>query len=269
MDHPPPEPYRWDSADYARNSATQFAWAQELLTKLRLRGDESVLDIGCGDGKITALIAKSVPRGRVTGIDRSPDMIALARTAFPAAEHPNLDFEEMDAGHLRYDREFDVAFSNAVLHWLRDHKPFLRGLGKSLKLGGRVLLQMGGRGNARDILAVVDELIRSPRWTSFFTGFDFRYGFYGPQEYTAWLMEAGLLARRIELIPKDMKQPNREGLAGWIRTTWLPYTERVPVQLRGAFIDDTIDAYLRNRPADADGTIHVAMVRLEVEAVAG
>ena len=70
--------YQWDAADYAQHSSEQFKWACELIEKLHLRGDETVLDIGCGDGKATAAIATQLPEGRVIGIDNSPEMVALA-----------------------------------------------------------------------------------------------------------------------------------------------------------------------------------------------
>jgi len=75
---------KWDAADYAANSAVQQTWARELIAKLHLRGDEHILDVGCGDGKITAELARAVPRGSVTGVDASPQMITFAKKTFPA-----------------------------------------------------------------------------------------------------------------------------------------------------------------------------------------
>ncbi len=74
---------KWNAADYAANSVVQQTWARELIAKLNLRGDEHILDVGCGDGKVTAEIARAVPHGSVTGIDASPQMIAFAKKTFP------------------------------------------------------------------------------------------------------------------------------------------------------------------------------------------
>ena len=71
---------------------------------------------------------------------------------------------------------------------------------------------------------------------------------------------------RVEVFPKEMKHAGAEGLAGWVRTTWLPYTERLPVEKRDLFVKEIVDRYLRNHPADAEGTVHLGMMRLEVEA---
>src|SRR5262249_40878831 len=114
---------QWNAQDYSKNSSEQQKWARELIEKLAIRGDESVLDIGCGDGKVTAEIASRAGRGRVVGIDRSQQMIDFAGAAFPSGAHANLSFQRMDASELSFDREFNVVFSNAALHWIVDHRP--------------------------------------------------------------------------------------------------------------------------------------------------
>lgn len=258
--------YTWDARDYEKSSSAQQSWGKALIVKLRLKGHEHVLDLGCGDGKLTVEIARHVPNGSVVGADNSRSMIELARSRYPEADFPNLHFVEQDARELSYQNRFDAVFSNAALHWVKDHKPVLVGICQALRPGGRFLLQMGGRGNASEILAVLGEMMESDGWAKYFDGFEFPYGFYGPEEYEKWLSEAGLTPERVELVEKDMVQDGPAGLAGWIRTTWLPYTERVPESMREAFIRELVERYLRTHPADASGTVHVKMVRLEVEA---
>ncbi len=258
---------KWDAVDYARNSTAQLGWARELMDKLGLAGSERVLDIGCGDGKVTAEIARLVPGGEAVGIDKSADMVRYASASFAREEWPNLRFTRRDACELGFHERFDVVFSNATLHWVIDHQPALRCIARSLKPGGRILLQMGGRGNAAEILALMEHFRAENRWAPYFAGFGQAYGFYGPEDYAEWLPKAGLQAVRVELIPKDMAQHGREGLAGWVRTTWLPYTQRVPEGLREQFVGEVVDRYVESFPPDSDGTVHVRMVRLEVEAV--
>lgn len=255
----------WDAEDYSRSSAAQQVWARELIGKLHLNGDESVLDIGCGDGKVTAEIAALVPRGTVLGIDSSPEMVDFANRNF-GDSRANVGFLLKDARDLDYVEEFEVVFSNATLHWVIDHRPVLRGIARALKPGGRILLQMGGFGNAADILSLMDALPDDTKWKRYFPESVQAYGFYGPGEYREWLLEAGLTARRVELLTKDMAQRGAEGLASWVRTTWLPYTQRVPEDLREEFISDIVERHIRSHPPDANGLVHVQMVRLEVEA---
>lgn len=258
--------YRWDAKEYAKHSSVQQVWARELIAKLQLRGNESLLDIGCGDGKITAEIASLLPEGDVIGVDNSPDMVALARKHFPQSRHPNLSFELVDASHLRFEKQFDIVFSNASLHWIKDHKPVLSGIQKSLKADGRVFLQMGGKGNAEGILSVLDTITIEKTWKRYFSDFEFPYGFYEPAMYTQWLKEAHLVPLRVELLPKNMSYRDKDGLAGWVRTTWLPYTDCVPVHRREEFISRIVATYVEKSPLDNGGYVHVDMVRLEVEA---
>jgi trans-aconitate 2-methyltransferase len=255
----------WDADDYSRSSSAQQVWARELIAKLRLQGGESVLDIGCGDGKVTAEIGALVPDGRVVGIDSSPEMIDFASRNL-GGPSSNLAFLLQNAGDMDFEGEFDVVFSNATLHWVIDHRPVLLGISRALRPGGRILLQMGGRGNAAELVALMDDLPADPKWRRYFPEPVEAYGFHGPEEYAGWLIEAGLIPMRLELLPKDMTQPGKEGLASWVRTTWLPYTQRVPEELRDEFVADIVERYLRSHPPDSDGLVHVQMFRLEVDA---
>ena len=257
--------YTWNALDYAKHSSAQQTWARELIRKLNLKGDERVLDVGCGDGKVTAEIANLVPHGSVVGIDSSEAMINLAQTRYPADTFPNLQFVQMDARQLSFDHEFTLVFSNAALHWIQDHVSVLRGISNSLQSGGKALLQMGGKGTAADIVSVIEEMIKFSQWCAYFTDFAFPYFFYPPQEYQPWLEAAELEAIRIELIPKDMTHAGAVGLAGWLRTTWFPYTQQLPEPMRELFITELVGRYLEGHPVDEEGLTHVQMIRLEVE----
>jgi trans-aconitate 2-methyltransferase len=259
---------KWNAEDYAKNSSAQLQWAQELISKLTLQGNESVLDIGCGDGKISAQLSLAVKNGNVVGIDLSEEMIGLATEKFPSDEYPNLSFLRMDATDIYLPHRFDVAFSNAVLHWVKDHIAVLRGVRAYLKADGKMLLQMGGRENAADVFGAIERVKQAPPWAPYLGGFTPAYYFYGPEEYQEWLSASGFRAVRVELIPKDMQHQGVESMWGWLRTTWFPYTDRLPVELRDAFLAEVVAAYTAAHPIDALGNIHVRIVRLEVEAYA-
>jgi trans-aconitate methyltransferase len=258
--------FKWDAKEYQKSSSTQQKWARELITKMDLHGSEKVLDMGCGDGKVTSEIATHLKKGCIMGIDSSIDMIELATKTFPLKEHPNLHFKMKDFQEIDYDSEFDLIFSNAALHWIKDHDNILKRIQKSLKPKGNILFQMGGKGNAQKILDLVDEIINEEKWKNYFQGFTFPYGFYGPKKYKKWLNEANLKPVRVELISKVMHQKGVEGLKSWIRTVWLPYTQRIPEDLREDFINELATKYIEQNPLDNEGMVHVNMVRLEVEA---
>jgi len=264
---PPARPARWNAADYAANSAVQHTWARELIARLKLRGGEHVLDVGCGDGKITAEIARAVPRGSATGVDASRQMIEFARKTFPPAEISNLKFQIMDARRIKFDRQFDLIFSNAALHWFDNHPAFLRGAAFVLKPGGRLVVSCGGKGNAQDVFVAARPEMRLRPWRRFFRKMPRPYFFYAPEDYEKWLPRFGFKIQGVRLVPKDAAYDGRDGFAAWVRTTWLPYTQRVPEELREAFIAAVTDRYVAKHPPDADGKVHVRMVRLEIDAV--
>jgi trans-aconitate methyltransferase len=258
---------KWNPEDYAKNSSAQLVWARELISRMAFTGSEAVLDVGCGDGKITAEFARVLPHGFVLGVDSSAEFIAYASQQYPRSAQ--LHFEQMDARALDIDREFDLIFSNASLHWVDDHRAFLRGASEHLLPNGRLILSCGGAGNAAGIIAALERLIASSAWSGYFGGFKFPYYFYSPDDYADWLPAANLVAVRCELVEKDMVHDGLDGLAGWIRTTWMPYTQQVPEGLREQFISDLVSEYLREHPADSSGRTHVQMIRLEVEATRG
>jgi trans-aconitate 2-methyltransferase len=257
--------HKWDPADYEKSSSAQYRWAMDLVSRLHLRGNERVLDIGCGDGKITAQLAFRLPGGEVLGIDLSRDMVDFARDKYPAETYSNLAFQWGDASKLDFNEEFDLVVSFACFHWVKDHLPVLKGIGRSLVPSGKVLLQFGGKGNAEEILAITEDLIQDDKWSGYFKGFSFPYHFYGPRKYRGWLKQAGLKAKRVDLVPKDMIHEGKKGLEGIIRNTWLPYTERLPEELRPEFVSEIADRYLEGHPI-VEGLVHVKMARLEVEA---
>ena len=258
--------YTGDASDYEQSSSVQQKWARELIAKLDLKGDERVLDIGCGDGKVTAEIADIIKEGSIVGIDSSHDMIQLAQDRYAKSERSNISFAEHDARDLPFNNEFDLVFSNAALHWVKDHLSVLQGIGRSLCPGGKMLLQMGGgKRNAADLVSVFEQVIEMAPWREYFKDFTFPYNFYDPEDYHPWLSEVGFAVKRVELIPKDMVH-DIPGFKSWVRTTWLPYTQRIPESERDKFLQQAIDEYLHCHPPDEDGMTHLSMLRLEVEA---
>ncbi|HWQ48487.1 MAG TPA: methyltransferase domain-containing protein [Methanosarcina sp.] len=258
--------YSWDPKLYSSNSSAQKNWGFELLAKLNLRGNERFLDIGCGDGKLSAEMAKNLPEGYVLGIDLSEEMITFARNHYPQEKFPNLAFMQANASELTFDSEFDIVFSNAVLHWIKAPEAALKGFWKSLKPGGIFLAQLGGRGNAAEIFKILDYMLENEKWRSYFKDFVFPYGFYGPEEYGKWLKDTGFSIKRLELIPKDMVLQGKSGLFTWIASTWHPYTQQVPQELKEDFINELVALFVKNYSPDDKGYIHVQMRRLEIEA---
>lgn len=151
----------------ARIAQLQEATAAEALALLQLQGSEKVLDVGCGNGKITAQIAARVPEGRVVGVDPSSGMIAFATGQFVPA-HPNLHFETGDGGSLRFNAEFDLVVSFNALHWIPNQDVALSSIRSTMKLNSLAQLRLVPAGKRKSLENVIEETRCSPRWTSSF-----------------------------------------------------------------------------------------------------
>lgn len=259
--------FEWNADEYAKHSSAQEKWAKELLAKLKLKGNENVLDLGCGDGKITAEIARIIKDGLVIGVDNSEAMISLAQEKYPNKIYKNLSFRVMDAKKLLFDRKFDVVFSNAALHWVDDHGKVLEGINRSLKPGGRFLIQTGGTGNAAAAFETLKEMAALEEWLPYLKDAESPYNFLSDKDYEKLIPEKGFKPLRIELLKKDMVHDGIEGLKGFIRTTWLPFTSRIPEEKREQFIAETARHFISKYPPDKESKVHIGMVRLEAEAV--
>lgn len=136
-------PRDWDAATYDRVSGPQVEWARGVLDRLALEGDETVLDAGCGSGRVTALLIERLPQGTVIAVDAAPSMVAKARASLGDAG----DVRQLDLAALDLDAEVDAVFSNAVFHWIADHAALFARLYAALRPGGRLVAQCGGAGN--------------------------------------------------------------------------------------------------------------------------
>lgn len=262
---------RWDAQDYHNNSSNQQRWAQDLITQIDFQGNERVLDIGCGDGKITTEIAIYLPNGSVLGIDISEDMIRFAQQKFPTSDFPGVRFQNGDATKLNFENEFDIIVSFSCLHWIIDHISVLEAIKKSLKPHGRAFLQFGAKlRSISPIRTAIKRVISNAQWSQYFEGsegFVSRKGFYNPDEYKDMLSRVDLRAKRIDLVPKDMIFQGKEELRGFIRTTGVPdYLTKLPESLRQTVVNEIVDTYLEEYPLNSAGLIHIPMLRLEVEA---
>lgn len=180
-------PREWDAEVYHRVSDPQLRWATEVLGRLDLRGDEVVLDAGCGSGRVTALLAERVPRGRVIGVDASESMIAKARETLG-------DQVELRVGNLtelELSRDVDVVFSNAVFHWIPDHDTLFARLYAALNPGGRLAAQCGGEGNVASVAEAIAEVGAREPFARHLEGFEPIWNFSSAEDAERRLRDAG------------------------------------------------------------------------------
>lgn len=172
----------WDAKAYHQVSNPQFEWGKRVLARLPLRGDETVIDVGCGTGRLTALVAERLPRGRVIATDRDAGMIAEAR-AHLASFGDRADFMVVSALDLPELRA-DIVFSTATFHWIPDHSSLFRALFRALRPGGVLLAQCGGGKNLARVLGRLDAILREPEFAPHFANVSEPW-FYATAEDTA------------------------------------------------------------------------------------
>jgi trans-aconitate 2-methyltransferase len=234
----------WNAQQYDRLSALQDTMAAEVLSVLTLKGNERVLDIGCGNGKTTAAIAERVPQGSVLGVDASADMVAFAKEQWTAG-HPNLQFAVADARHLPFKREFDLVISFNALHWISDQELPLQGIHQALKSEGKAQLRMVIKGERTCIEDVIDDTRKSPRWAGYFNGFRDPFLHITPEQYAALAEQQGFRVLSIRTSDKAWDFGSRDAFLARMKVTMIEWIQHVPEADRVAFITDVLDRYER------------------------
>jgi trans-aconitate methyltransferase len=243
----------WHASDYNRISALQQAMADEQLGRLRLEGTERVLDVGCGDGKITAQIAARVPGGSVLGIDPSPAMVDFATKNFGAPAVPNLRFELADARKMTYRDEFDLVVSFNALHWVPEQAAALCSIYAALQPGGKTQLRFVPQGARKSLEDVIEDVRVQPRWAAYFKGFRKPYAHFTPEEYRAMAEKEGFEVVQIRVDDKAWDFKSREAFAAFSRVTFVEWTQHLPEDERTTFINAVLDHYqsvAANSPAE-------------------
>jgi trans-aconitate 2-methyltransferase len=224
----------WDAATYDRVSDVQFTWALEQLQRLELRGDEVVLDAGCGSGRVTALLADRVPRGRVYGVDVAPSMVEHARTAL--GDRATILCQ--DLVELELPEQVDVAFSNATFHWVDDHAALFAALHRAIRPGGRLVAQCGGRGNIDVFRTTADAVAAQAAYAPYFASWERPWNYATAEETAAKLEAAGFEDVNCWLEPKDVTPPEPRA---FVQTVCLVrHLDPLPAELREQFIDEVL-----------------------------
>jgi trans-aconitate 2-methyltransferase len=244
----------WDAANYKRISLPHEEWAKVLVKRLALDGAETVLDAGCGTGRVTRMLVEHLPDGRVIGVDGSKAMIEKVREVL----RPQDEALVSDLTELRLQAPVDAVISSAVFHWIVDHDRLFATLRANMKDGARLVAQCGGAGNIdafrRDSMGVA---AREP-YAEHLATFVEPWNYASAEETEERLRRAGFAEVRCWLQPWEVLPPEP---TQYMRTVMLaPHLDSLPAELHDAFIADVL--------AEIGEPPRLDYVRLNIEALA-
>ena len=245
----------WDGGAYDRVSVPMERMGLEVLGRLELRGDETVLDAGCGSGRITQALVERLPRGRVIAVDGSASMVEAARERLG----DRADLRVADLVGLELGETVDAVLSTATFHWIADHDALFASLRRALRPGGRLVAQCGGPGNVSGVLAAAGAAGADEPFAEHLAGWRGPWHFAAPQDTERRLRAAGFAAARCwtqELVVRP-DEPRE-----YLRTINLgAHLERLPADLAEPFLDAVLER-MGHEPT-------IDYVRLNVDATAG
>lgn len=242
-----------DAKHYKENSQLQFSLAQDPLAHYFFRGDEIVLDIGCGDGKITAQIAEKIPHGRIIGIDKSSSMIELAKRSFPEENYPNLKFELEDIKYLTSSDSFDLITSFSCLHWVENQILALEKIKQLLNPSGKVLLLTFPK--CATFWGPIEFIADGSKWKKYFEKNPRPYHFLNEEDYKRITAELGLKILHIQTSSHIAKFKGKKGFEDYVRG-WLPFLIDLPKLHHDEFLEEIGDKSLEFVPLDAEGYVN-------------
>ena len=255
--------YEFNGEKYSKASAHQNEWGSAMIAELGISVDADILDLGCGDGRLTRVLASHAKKGRTVGIDASYGMLDKAKEF----SEPNLKFMHMDINQMAFDNEFDIIFSNAALHWVKDHSKLLENCFRALKPGGRIRFNFACKGNCETFFSTVKSLSLKKEYAEHFN--DFAWPWYMPSvsEYEKLMAQTRFTDIKIWEQPADRYFKNAEEITGWIdQPSIVPFLREINNEkAKKAFREETVEIMLK-KTRQPDGTYFEKFIRINVEA---
>jgi len=242
----------WNGENYRQNSLAQEIWAKPIIEQLHLKGSERILDIGCGDGKITKKLAALVPQGEVVGLDQSESMLDAAKKLIDETVSGRLSFVLGDATSFTLGRTFDVITSFTALHWVHDHASVIRNAAQHLDVGGRIYFMLPLHSeNCAQFVETKRAIKSSPKYAELIGDFDTNMFKPSLDAYMPMLLGNGFQVDLISLRYKPATFDSREQMLGWLKAWIFVEYRMIPVEMREEFVKDFLDTYL-SQPGSID-----------------
>ena len=253
--------FEFDAEKYRKGSAHQRQWGDRLISELSLKGDERILDLGCGDGAITAQLAELVPNGQVVGIDASRNMIEAARNAYKAE---NMRFDLMDINEIDFEDEFDVVFSNAALHWVTDHEQLIANVYESLRAGGIARFNFAGDGNCSALIRILKEVMARGEYAVYFDRFQWPWYMPIADEYESLLERFDFRETRVWAKHADRHFADAKEMTRWIdQPSIVPFLRCIDRADKQIFRNAVVEQMVKET-IQGDGTYFETFRRINV-----
>jgi trans-aconitate methyltransferase len=250
-----------DAKTYHSNSTLQWNVAMDTINSVAWKGNEQVLDIGCGDGKVTALLSQKLSEGSILGIDVSQSMIDFASLNYPHINYPNLNFQKLDAAEIFFENKFDRVVSFSTLHWVMDQEKALKAIHQALIPGGSVCIQTYGTGSM-NVTVIADSLIHTKKWLQYFPCYSKQRVFFTDTEYRALLESAGF--QQVSVIGSwhETLFANRQALVHFAKPL-LNFIRHLSAELQQEFSEEVVDKIISIADVSDDGIIHYQTFNLQ------
>ncbi|MEP6648699.1 MAG: methyltransferase domain-containing protein [Lapillicoccus sp.] len=234
----------WDGASYRRVNTLQQWLAGRALDDVHLDGVRSLLDVGCGDGRVTQSLAEQIPGARCVGIDPSPGMIAVA----PASEHTRFEVGAVET--MTFDDEFDVVVSFNALHWVKHQHRALETIGAAMHSGGRAVLVFVCAGPRSSLEDVAMALAATPRWSGSFPGFSAPFLHPDPEQWQRDAQSVGLGVSDVRVDDLQWDFGSRDAFAAWCAVGFGGWTGDLSAEDGQGFVDEVVAAYAAETGSD-------------------
>jgi trans-aconitate 2-methyltransferase len=239
----------WQAEQYGKINSLQEWLASRALSRLRIRGDERVLDVGCGDGRVTESVLERLNHGSLVGVDPSVSMVEAARRRLAGSGRAVAEFGE--AATLDYHTEFDLVVSFNALHWELRWRKALHRIRDALRTGGRALLVQVCDGERPSLEDVTMQTCAAPRWSARFADFRAPFVHVAPDAYVEAATASRFAVDRAEVDDLRWDFGSREAFAAWCAAGMVSWTSRLANDQRQAFVDDVLSAYAEVSGSDS------------------
>jgi len=243
----------WKPKIYSKLSIVQDITAQKLLSILKINEKDIILDVGCGDGKITAQLSNIAKNGSVLGIDKSLNMIDFAVNTYCEQQYPNLNFQIKSAENIRYNESYDLIFSSFALQWFKDKNSFFVKAHKSLRSDGKIAI-VAPVGVSPELEQAIQVVINSPEWFSYYKNFHPGWYFSSPKFITHLVKENCFNITYSSTYVQEVRFQSLDEFEKYI-LLWFPYLKPLKETQRKVFFSEVINEYCKILPINLDDSV--------------